>query len=147
VKPSREQEELNEILLKNMTKMKHNKNVGQTYSNTTKEVSNDESHKRREQSMFSNKITSMNEKNRNNSFKDNTLQKRSPKNRKRKWHTTELIGEFKKIIPPSFDGETEEGTKSWILNMGKYFQIYNYYGNLRGRLEIYQLNGKAAIWW
>jgi hypothetical protein len=37
-----------------------------------------------------------------------------------------LFGEFKKIRPPSFDGESEEGEKAWLLNMGKYFQIYNY---------------------
>jgi hypothetical protein len=87
LKASREQEELNEILLKNMTEMKHNKNVGQTSSNAKKEVSNDESHKRREHPVFSDKITSMTEENSNNSSEDNTLQKRSPKNKKRKWHT------------------------------------------------------------
>jgi hypothetical protein len=54
---------------------------------------------------------------------------------------------LKKIRPPNFDGEMEEGAKSWLLNMGKYFQIYNYSGNLRARLAIYQLNGKDVIWW
>jgi hypothetical protein len=87
LKASKEQEELNEILLKNMTEMKHNKNVGQTSSNTKKEVSNDESHKRREHSMFSDKVASMTEENSNNSSEDNTLQKKPPKNKKRKWHS------------------------------------------------------------
>jgi len=32
-----------------------------------------------------------------------------------------LIGEFKKIRSPSFDGETEEGVEAWLLSMGKYF--------------------------
>ena len=80
--------------------------------------------------MFSDKITSTTKENNNNSFEDNTLQKRSPKKKKRKWNTNELIGEFKKIRPPNFDGEIEEGEESWLLNMGKYFQIYNYSRNL-----------------
>lgn len=33
----------------------------------------------------------------------------------------ELHGEFKKISPPSFDGETGEGAEAWLLNMSKYF--------------------------
>jgi hypothetical protein len=36
LKTSRKQEELNEILLKNMKKIKHNKNVGQTSNNAKK---------------------------------------------------------------------------------------------------------------
>jgi hypothetical protein len=36
LKASKEHEELNEILLKNMTEMKQNKNVGQTSNNAKK---------------------------------------------------------------------------------------------------------------
>ena len=66
LKESREQEELNDILLKNMIEIKQNKNVGHTSSNAKKEVSNDESHKRREHPVFSDKIASMTKKNNNN---------------------------------------------------------------------------------
>jgi hypothetical protein len=55
-----------------------------------------------------------------------------------------LFGEFKKIRPPNFDGESEEGEESWLLNMSKYFQIYNYPGNLRARLVVYQVEWKRC---
>jgi hypothetical protein len=130
-----------------MNELKHNKNVGQTSTNSKKELSNDESHNRREHLVFSDKITSMTEENSKNSSKDNTLQKRSPKNKKKKWHISELTDEFKKTRPANFEGETKEGAEAWLLNMGKYFQIYNYFGNLRDGVEIYKLNGKDAILW
>ena len=40
----------------------------------------------------------------------------------------EISGEFKKIKPPTFNGETEKGeeAESWLSGMRKYFQIYNY---------------------
>ena len=70
-----------------------------------------------------------------------------PKTKKRKWCEEEMFGEFKKIKPPIIDGEFEEGAQAWLLNMGKYSQIYNNPGNLRARLSIYKLNHKDAIWW
>jgi hypothetical protein len=79
------------------------------------------------------------------SSENNNLQKMTLKNNKIKWCDNKLSGEFKKIIPPSFDGEYEEGVESWLLNMGNYLQIYNYLGNLRSRLVVYQLNGKVVI--
>ena len=41
----------------------------------------------------------------------------------------EISGEFKKIKPPTLNGETEKGeeAKSWLSGMKKYFQIYNYH--------------------
>jgi hypothetical protein len=45
LKASKEQEELDEILIKNMMEIKQNRNVGQTSNNAKKELSNDESHK------------------------------------------------------------------------------------------------------
>ena len=40
----------------------------------------------------------------------------------------EISEEFKKIKPPTFNGETEKGeeAESWLYGMKKYFQIYNY---------------------
>ena len=49
--------------------------------------------------------------------------------RKRKFKPYEEISrEFKKIKPPTFNGETEKGeeVESWLSRMNKYFQIYNY---------------------
>ena len=31
--------------------------------------------------------------------------------------------------------------------MKKYFQIYNYSNQLKARMAIYSLTGKADIWW
>ena len=70
--------------------------------------------------------------------------------RKRKFKPYEEIsGEFKKIKPPTFNGETEKGeeAESWLSVMKKYFQIYNYSNQLKARMVIYNLTGKAYIWW
>ena len=59
----------------------------------------------------------------------------------------ELQGEFQKIKPPSYDGEKEEDAEAWLLNMIKYFQVYEYESNLKAILVFYQLQGKATLWW
>ena len=49
--------------------------------------------------------------------------------KKRKYKPYEEIsGEFKKIKPLTFNGETKKGeeAESWLSGMKKYFQIYNY---------------------
>ena len=70
--------------------------------------------------------------------------------KKRKYKPYEEISmEFKKIKPPTFNGETEKGeeAESWLSGMKKYFQIYNYFNQLKARMAIYNLSGKADIWW
>jgi hypothetical protein len=54
-----------------------------------------------------------------------------------------------KIKPPSFDDEhkNDEGAKTWLLGMRKYFQLHNYYSHVEGRIAIYQLKGKTSMWW
>ena len=34
-----------------------------------------------------------------------------------------------------------------LLDIKKYFQIYNYYNNMKVRMAIYNLKGKEIIWW
>ena len=46
-----------------------------------------------------------------------------------------------------YDGEVEEAIEAWLINMNRYFKIYEYDNNLKARLEIYQLQGKATLWW
>jgi hypothetical protein len=60
-----------------------------------------------------------------------------------------LEGEFKKIKPTTFDGESRTGeeAEAWLLDIKKYFQIYNYSNNMNVRMAIYNLKGKASIWW
>ena len=70
--------------------------------------------------------------------------------KKRKYKPYEEISrEFKKIKPPTFNGETEKGeeVETWLSRMKKYFQIYNYSNQLKARMAIYNLSGKADIWW
>jgi hypothetical protein len=61
----------------------------------------------------------------------------------------ELQGEMNKIKPPTFDGEhkKDEYEETWLLGMRKYFQMHNYYSHGEGRISIYQLKGKASMWW
>ena len=58
-----------------------------------------------------------------------------------------LEGEFKKIKPTNFDGElrTREEAESWLLDIKKYFKIYNYSNNMKVRMEIYNMKGNASI--
>ena len=60
-----------------------------------------------------------------------------------------MEGEFKKIKPTSFDGEskTREEAKAWLLDIKKYFHIYNYSSNMKVQIVVYNLKGKASIWW
>ena len=72
----------------------------------------------------------------------------SPHTRKCKPYE-EPAGEFIKIRPPTFNGEVEKGeeAEAWLSGMKKYFQIYNYSNKLKARMGIYNLTGKADIWW
>ena len=57
----------------------------------------------------------------------------------------ELQGEFHKIKPPTFDGKAEEVEKDWIINMNKYFEVYEYNKKLKAHLPIYQMWEKVYI--
>ena len=98
---------------------------------------------------------------RNVSQKERSVSQRSHPNRnfneaesenETEWNTSkkqklELHGEFRKIKPPTFDGEKEEMAEAWLINMNKYFQVYEYDSGLKARLAIYQLKDKATLWW
>jgi hypothetical protein len=60
-----------------------------------------------------------------------------------------LEAEFKNINPSTFDGESRTGeeVEAWLLDINKYFQIYNYSSNMKVRMTIYNLKGKASIRW
>jgi hypothetical protein len=73
----------------------------------------------------------------------------SPTRKHRRSGVDELKGEMNKIKPPTFDGEhqKEEDTETWLLGMRKYFQLQNYSSHAEGRIVMYQLKGKASMWW
>ena len=60
-----------------------------------------------------------------------------------------LEGEFKKIKQSTFDREWKRGeeAEAWLLDIKKYFKIYNYSINMKVRIAIYNLKGKMCIWW
>jgi hypothetical protein len=60
-----------------------------------------------------------------------------------------LEGEFRKIKLATLDGESKTGeeAEAWLLDIKKYFHIYNYSRNMKVRMAIYNLKGKANIWW
>ena len=43
--------------------------------------------------------------------------------------------------------EKEEEAETWLSGMNRYFQIYNYSDELKAKMTIYNLIGKAVIWW
>ena len=65
--------------------------------------------------------------------------------RKRKFKPyKEISGEFKKIKPPTFNGETKKGRRGKILAVWdeETLSIYNYSNQLKARMAIYNLTGK-----
>jgi len=60
-----------------------------------------------------------------------------------------LDGEFKKIKPSTFDGESriDEDAEAWLLDIKKYFHIYIYSSNMNVIMTIYNLKGKSIVWW
>jgi hypothetical protein len=73
----------------------------------------------------------------------------SPTKKHRKSEVDELKSEMNKIKPPTFDREhkKDEDVETWLLRMRKYFQLQNNSSHVEGRISIYQLKGKASIWW
>ena len=60
-----------------------------------------------------------------------------------------MKGEMNKVKPLTFYGENkkDEDVERWLLGMRKYFQLQNYSSHAEGIISIYQLKGKASIWW
>ena len=70
-------------------------------------------------------------------------------NKRKRRYQNNSRDEFKKAKPPTFDGVVKYGqeVEAWILGMKKYFQVQDYYGNMKARVAIFDLNGRASIWW
>jgi hypothetical protein len=68
---------------------------------------------------------------------------------RKKKQVDHLEGQFKKIKPATFDGESRTGEEdeAWLLHIKNYFQIYNYSSNMKFRMAIYKMKGKSNIWW
>ena len=42
---------------------------------------------------------------------------------------------------------TKEQAEEWLVIMSKYLRVHNYSPEMKSHLDIYNLNGKVAIWW
>ena len=85
--------------------------------------------------------SSSEESTKHNTYKHQNSSKSSDSNQKKKKYKPyeEISGEFKMIKPPMFNGDIEKGeeAKAWLYRMKKYFQIYNYSGELKEKMAIY----------
>ena len=50
-------------------------------------------------------------------------------------------------MTPAFNGEIANGqeAEAWLLGMRKYFQVQDYSGNMKARVDIFNLIGRASI--
>ena len=73
----------------------------------------------------------------------------SYRNERKRHYQNHSCDEFKKARPHIFNGEIKNGqeVESWILGMRKYFQVQDYSGNMKARVAIFNLTGRASIWW
>ena len=73
----------------------------------------------------------------------------SHKRKRKRHHRDRSRDEFKKEKRPTFDGEIKTGqeAEAWLLGIKKYFQVHNYSGNMKARVSIFNMNGRASIWW
>ena len=56
---------------------------------------------------------------------------------------------MKKENPPNFYGNVKKlkDEDAWIPGMKKLFELHNYTDNMKARVAIFRLRGKADIWW
>ena len=73
----------------------------------------------------------------------------SHRSKRKRHYQNHSCDEFKKVIPPTFNGEIRNGqeVEAWILGVRKYFQVQYYSRNMKGRVAVFNLNGRASIWW
>jgi hypothetical protein len=130
-KEQQEQQEINEVLL---------------CSKVTKKIPKYDNHDEEVSKRASKNFGAETEKG-DSSFKGTPLaEEKTIPDRKRK-QVEHLDGEFKKIKPSTFDGESRKGEEAnaCLLDIKKYFQIYNYSNSMKVRMAIYNLKGKASI--
>jgi hypothetical protein len=132
-KAQQEQQEINEVLL---------------HSIVTKKIPNDDNNEEEVNKMASKNSRPVAKKRYNSSKGTPSAEDTTKGDRKRK-QIDHLEGEFKKIKPATFDGESRTGeeAEARLLDIKKYFQIYNYFNNMKVRMAIYNLKGKTNIWW
>ena len=118
----RAQEDLNKILMKNFQNEEKDKRI--EFENMPYQHKNKNSKQLKIESSSSSKVYGDPHKNNYQYTSDSSEDNHHTRKRKFKPYE-EISGEFKKIKPPTFNGETEKGeeAESWMSGMNKYFQI------------------------
>ena len=73
----------------------------------------------------------------------------SHKNKRRRHYQNYSRDEFRKEKPPTFNGDVKTGqeAEAWILGIRTYFQLQDYFGNMKARVAILNMTGREYIWW
>ena len=73
----------------------------------------------------------------------------SHENQRRRRYQNQSRCEFKKERPPTFNGEIKNGreAEAQIQGIRKYFQVQDYSRNMKARVSIFNLTGRASIQW
>jgi hypothetical protein len=132
-KAQHEQQDIDEVLL---------------HSTVTKKIPKDDNHDEEVSKRASKNSCVETEKGDSSSEGAPSSEDKTIPDRKRK-QTDHLEGELKNIKLATFNGESMIGeeVEAWFLDIKKYFQIYNYSNNMKVIMAIYNLKGKANIWW
>jgi hypothetical protein len=71
------------------------------------------------------------------------------KGKKEKHSKIHDLEEFKKSKLPSFDGEIKKGEEAedCLISLKKYFRVHDYSEKSKAQIDIFNLKGKASIWW
>lgn len=58
-----------------------------------------------------------------------------------------FMDEFKKVNPPTFYGELKnpKDGEAWLLGMNNFFELHDYIENMKAKISIFNLKGKADI--
>ena len=137
VKAQEEQQQLNSTILESLTDLQKKIDFGQGTSRP--EASKSSTRRRRR--------TSSGSSDSEESSGDTTSSSR--KRKIRRHHRDHSWDEFKKAKYPTFDNEVNTGqeAKARLLGIKKYFQVQDYSENSKARVAIFNLNGRASIWW
>ena len=108
----RAQEELNQILMENFQSEEKDKHIG--FENTSYQHKSKKYKQSKIESSSSSEIYG--DSHRKNCQYTSDSSEDNYHSRKIKFKPyEEILGEFKKIKPPSFNGETEKGEEKWIM--------------------------------
>jgi hypothetical protein len=62
--------------------------------------------------------------------------------------TSSIHRELKKVKFPEFFGAPKDAaTEAWLENMAMFFSLHDYTSNMKVCMTVFQLKGRALLWW